>query len=323
MPATSRVVLTTSEASDLFEGIDRGSVEALGSLEGCPLILVDDPGPHSGLTVPPLLPSVTVALGPHGAGLDVAAGSDGDLARIEQQVHAFPTASVTLVQVLRAGSASIEHDLLTESLAYSSLRAGPEHARWRRDRPPVARRSDPGPAVTTSRHGATLTITLDRPHVRNAYSASMRDGLCAALAEACGDAGVQVVELRGRGPAFCSGGDLDEFGTGPDAPTAHIIRTARSAARLLGRLGPRTVAHLHGACIGAGIELPALAGRVLADRDTYMALPEVGMGLIPGAGGTASIPRRIGRERTAWMALTARPVDAATALAWGLVDQIV
>jgi enoyl-CoA hydratase/carnithine racemase len=82
------------------------------------------------------------------------------------------------------------------------------------------------------------------------------------------------------------------------------------------------VAHLHGACVGSGIELPAFAGRVLAAPDTTIALPEVGLGLLPGAGGTVSLPRRIGRHRTALLALARPSIDASTALAWGLVDEL-
>jgi enoyl-CoA hydratase/carnithine racemase len=80
--------------------------------------------------------------------------------------------------------------------------------------------------------------------------------------------------------------------------------------------------HLHGACVGSGIELPAFAATVLAEPSTVVSLPEVSLGLIPGAGGTVSLPRRIGRHRTARLALTGDRIDAATALEWGLVDAI-
>ena len=84
----------------------------------------------------------------------------------------------------------------------------------------------------------------------------------------------------------------------------------------------RTRAHLHGAAIGAGIELAAFAGTVLAAPDTRIRLPEVAMGLVPGAGGTVSLTRRIGRPRTCYLGVTGRELDAADALAWGIVDRL-
>jgi enoyl-CoA hydratase/carnithine racemase len=100
------------------------------------------------------------------------------------------------------------------------------------------------------------------------------------------------------------------------------VRLTRSPARLLAACADRVWSQVHGACIGAGIELPAFGARLLAAEDAVFQLPEVGMGLVPGAGGTVSLPRRIGRQRTAWMALSGLPVDAPTALAWGLVDEL-
>ena len=103
---------------------------------------------------------------------------------------------------------------------------------------------------------------------------------------------------------------------------AHRIRTLRMPARYLAEHAERYTFHLHGACIGAGIELPAFAGKLLAAKDTFFRLPEVAMGLIPGAGGCVSISRRIGRHRTARMAITGETIQVDQALAWGLVDAI-
>jgi enoyl-CoA hydratase/carnithine racemase len=128
--------------------------------------------------------------------------------------------------------------------------------------------------------------------------------------------------LRGKGPAFSSGGDLAEFGTAADPVTAHAIRISRSPGLLLDALGDVT-AVIQGPCVGAGVELPAFCRRVAARPDTSFRLPEVGMGLVPGAGGTASLPRRIGRQRTAFLALTGDSLPVETALQWGLVDEIV
>ena len=151
---------------------------------------------------------------------------------------------------------------------------------------------------------------------------AVRDALVAALLVARIDEAVGV-ELRGFGPAFSSGGDLAEFGTAPDPATAHLVRIRHGAGLLMHEMAARTTAHLHGACIGAGIELPAFAGRVIAASDTRIGLPEVAMGLVPGAGGTVSITHRIGRWRTAWLALTGAHIDPAQAMAWGLVDELI
>jgi Enoyl-CoA hydratase/isomerase len=331
---------------ELVRGARDGSGELLGALDGRPLVVVDlDASEGPALPeLPEALPCVVVGLTRSGrsevppAGLDVAltrapappppwvtaADLDAAVGELSEAAAASPEASATLVQVLRSGRPdSLGHDLLLESLAYSTLQGGPEFSRWRSARRPRTRRADPGPAVAVERHGPRLSITLNRPDVRNAYGASMRDQLCEALSLACADRSLTDIHLYGGGPDFCSGGDLDEFGTLTDPTTAHLVRTARSAAHLLGVLGERVTAHLHGACVGAGVELPALVHRVVAGPDTWFRLPEVSMGLIPGAGGTATLPRRIGRHRTAWMALTGARVDASTAHAWGLVDEIV
>jgi enoyl-CoA hydratase/carnithine racemase len=150
----------------------------------------------------------------------------------------------------------------------------------------------------------------------------VRDGLVAALELAVLDDTVAEVVLGGAGRCFSAGGDLDEFGTAPDPVTAHFVRTFGGAARLLHRVARRTTARVHGVCVGAGIELPAFAHRVVAAPDAAFRLPEVAMGLIPGAGGTVGIPRRIGRWRTLYLALSGRTVSAHTALAWGLVDEV-
>lgn len=234
-----------------------------------------------------------------------------------------PQASTVLGQVLRASeSLPVDAALDVESFAYSTLLGGPEFRYWLDGRgprplPPVA--EEP---VLVSRDADQLSITLNRPERRNAYGRQLRDALTDALRLALLDPTLNQVVLDGAGPSFCSGGDLAEFGTTPDLTTAHFVRTHGGAGRLIHRLGTRIQAHIHGACVGAGIELPAFAATVTATTSATFRLPETAMGLIPGAGGTVSIPRRIGRWRTLHLALTGRPLTAATALDWGLVDQI-
>ncbi len=250
---------------------------------------------------------------------------DGEpaLERIEGYLATRPVTCTTLALLLRGQSRrSIEDGLVAESSTYSVLQSGPEFAAWRAAHP-AHRRPDPAPRVRAERDGEVLTLTLTRPQRLNALDAQMRDELIEALDVAAVDPTVNAVVLRAEGRAFCAGGDLDEFGSRADPASAHLVRLERSVARALARVSARTTAHVHGACVGSGVELAAFAGRVVAAEDTEIALPEVGLGLVPGAGGTVSLPRRIGRLRTAWLAFSGSSIDAGTARSWGLVDEII
>ena len=255
--------------------------------------------------------------------VDVAVESEAEAEVVTEAIKRNPIASMTLVGLLRHNErVSTEGALLAESLAYSTLQHGAEFQSWLASRP--VRRSDPDaePPVLVERVNDALHITLNRPHKRNAYSSGLRDGLCEALYLVADDPGIAKAILRGAGACFSAGGDLDEFGEAADAGLAHASRLTRSAGAALHALRDRVEARLHGACVGAGIELPAFVNRVVARDDAFFQLPEVSMGLVPGAGGTASILPRIGRRRLAYMALTGVRIDAATALEWGLVDEI-
>lgn len=209
-----------------------------------------------------------------------------------------------------------------ESATYSTLQAGPEHQAWLTARRRRRKRHVEGEVVLVSREEDTLRLTLNRPHLRNAFNAAMREALLDGLTIATVDPTVEAIVIDGAGANFCSGGDLDEFGTLEDPASAHLLRVERNVGRAVHQLRDRTTFVVHGACIGAGVEIPAFASRVVARPDSTFRLPELSMGLVPGAGGTVSVPRRIGRERFRSMALTGATIDASTALAWGLVDEI-
>ncbi|UPW08628.1 enoyl-CoA hydratase/isomerase family protein [Gordonia terrae] len=250
---------------------------------------------------------------------------DGVAASFLQAVGRCPNASLVAAQVVRAAEPLDPIPAIdVESLAYSTLQGGREFGRWLHHRraenrplPPAV--TDP---VLIDRIDDTLHITLNRPERRNAYGTALRDALVDALQIAITDDSVERVVLDGAGPSFCAGGDLDEFGHTPDATTAHLIRTRGGAGRLVAALADRIEVRLHGHCVGAGIEIPAFAGRVIAGPDTRLRLPEVTMGLIPGAGGTVSVPRRIGRWRALYLFVTGAEIGAAQALSWGLIDEI-
>ena len=346
--APSPDVPSASTVNELLAAARAGTGEITGALDGEPLLVVEA-GAGSGVTedVPVWLPCVVVALAdappagapPAAADIALCPRHTGDapqgwvavedpgaeLARVRDQVLASPLAAVLFAQVLRAGEGlDVDAGLVLESLAYSTLQRGPAFTDWLARRPETAPdvRAEPDEAVLVERRDDVLVVTLNRPHVRNAVDVRLRDGLAAALSLACADPSIAEVELRGAGSDFSSGGDLDTFGTLPDPATAHVVRTARSPARLLAHLAARVTAHLHGACVGAGIELAAFAARVVAAPDTSCRLPEVSLGLVPGSGGTVSIPRRIGRQRTAWLGISGAVLEAERAATWGLVDEI-
>jgi hypothetical protein len=277
----------------------------------CPAVAIADAAPA--------LPAATLL-----DRFDVVVTSEHELAPILAAVARAPLAAMTLVQLLRHNAGlGVQDGLVAESLAYSALQGGPECASWLAARPPAPPvEASHEPAVLVQRSGDRLDLVLNRPARRNALSVEMRDALVEALRLAAADAAIAEIVLRGNGPAFCAGGDLDEFGTLPDPATAHGVRAIRGPARALAACADRVRVELHGACVGAGIELAAFARRVVARPDAFFQLPEVGMGLVPGAGGTVSIPRRIGRQRTAYLCLSGVRLDAETALAWRLVDEI-
>ena len=242
-------------------------------------------------------------------------------ANLEEQVARNGVAAAVAAQVLRMTlKLAFDEALALESLGYSMLLASEGFRAWRAATPRRPRAEGDAPRVLIDDAGAGLSIRLNRPARRNAIDARMRDELSEALTFALRHPDAPPVILSGEGPAFSAGGDLDEFGTAADPGWAHMIRMLRAPSGLAHALGQRLTAHVHGACVGAGIEVPAAAGRVVAAPGAFFRLPEVSMGLIPGAGGTASIPRRIGRHRACYMAISGADIDLATALDWGLVD---
>ena len=231
-------------------------------------------------------------------------------------------AYVLLDHIGKAGSMDFEAALESESRLYSNLLGGHLFRDWlakaKRVGAPIA-----VPPVALDRADDVLSITLNDPANRNAISAPMRDALFDALTNAADDPTLRGVRINGAGACFSVGGHLPEFGSATDLARAHDIRMERSIARLIHQQSARVEVHFHGAVIGSGLEIVAAAGRCVAAKGAWFQLPEFGMGLIPGAGGTVTVPRRIGPERAAYMMLTGRRIDTVTALQWGLIDEIV
>jgi enoyl-CoA hydratase/carnithine racemase len=219
-------------------------------------------------------------------------------------------------------SLPFDQALALESLGYSMLLASEGFRAWRAANPVASRRLPDEPRVELTDEGEGLSIQMVRSRARNAVDARMRDALFEAFEFATLDPDRRPVTLSGAGACFSTGGDLAEFGTFGDPGRSHLVRMLRLPARLIWPIRERVTAKVHRACIGAGVEMPAAAGRVIAAPNAWFRLPEVAMGLVPGAGGTATIPRRIGRRRACYMAISGLDIDAATALDWGLVDAV-
>jgi hypothetical protein len=255
---------------------------------------------------------------------DVVVPDRPALAPLLANIDRAPIAAATLVQVLRmTEKLSLHEALVLESLAYATLQGGAENRAWlaAREAAPTPPAED-GPPVVAVRDGDRLALTLNRPAGRNAITVEMRDALAEALRLPVLDETIRTITLAGAGKCFSIGGALGEFGTAPDQATAHAVRAMRGPAFALAPVAARVRARVNGACIGAGAELASLCGHVAAERCSFFQLPEIRFGLMPGAGGTAGFSRRIGRQRTAWMALSGRRIGAGQALAWGLIDEI-
>lgn len=181
----------------------------------------------------------------------------------------------------------------------------------------------PYATIRFEKRGAVAIVTLDRPESLNAYDVAMRDDLFAALGAVDEDPDVRVLVLRGAGRAFSTGGDLREFGSAPSPVVARAVRFQRDVWGRLLTLRAATVAAVHGPTVGGGMEMMLLCDVRIAASDTRMALPETGLGMIPGVAGTQTLPRAVGLARALDVTLTGRMLDARAAHRIGLVHRVV
>lgn len=259
---------------------------------------------------------------PQAAGPDILLEPGFTQEQVVRGIEHAPLASAVLVQLLRITEQLAPADALrAESMAYAMLQGGSEHEYWHRQRRITPAR--PAGKLHTNRNGACLEILVDRPNALNAIDRSLRDALFDALSLAAMDNTILDVHLHAAGRAFSVGADLAEFGITRDPAEAHAIRMRTLPAWPMMRCASKCHVHIQGACIGSGLELAAFARKVTATSDAWFQLPETGMGILPGFGGTVSIPKRIGRQRAALLMLSGKRISAKRALAWGLIDAIV
>jgi enoyl-CoA hydratase/carnithine racemase len=171
--------------------------------------------------------------------------------------------------------------------------------------------------------GGVARLTLNRPELLNAVNLQMRDELWTAFAAFRDDPDARVLVVRGAGRAFSSGADISEFGTAPSYVEARRARRERDLWGLMLHLPKPLIAAVHGFALGAGCELSLLCDLRVASDDARFGLPEVGLGYIPSAGGTQTLPRTIPPGLALGMILSGDPIDAAEAFRVGLVHRVV
>jgi len=167
-------------------------------------------------------------------------------------------------------------------------------------------------------------VTLNRPEVLNAINLRMRDELWEVMHAVRDDPEVGVVIFKGAGErAFSAGADVSEFGTAPSYVEARRARRERDLWGFMLSLDRVLIAAIHGFALGAGVELPMCCDFRIASEDARLGLPEVGLGYIPSAGGTQTLPRHAPPGIAMQMILTGDPIDAETAYRYGLVQRLV
>jgi enoyl-CoA hydratase/carnithine racemase len=170
--------------------------------------------------------------------------------------------------------------------------------------------------------GTVAHVSLDRPAVLNAYNIQMRDDFAEALSAVGDDPEVLALLITGEGRGFCAGADLTEFGSAPSQVIALRVRWERDVWGQIINLDKPIVVAVHGYCIGSGLEIALLCDLRLAADDTVFAMPEVGLGMIPAAGGTQTLPRNAGTSQALDLLLTGRRFPAQEALEMGLVTRL-
>ena len=170
--------------------------------------------------------------------------------------------------------------------------------------------------VKLERHDAIAVVTVNSPPV-NALCAAVRGGILECVKSAIADAEVKAIVLTCDGRTFIAGADITEFGKPPKAPSlADVLSELESSPKPV-------IAAIHGNALGGGLEVALACNYRVATKDAKLGLPEVKLGLLPGAGGTQRLPRAVGPELAVKMIVGGDPIGAADALKHGLIEEIV
>ena len=170
--------------------------------------------------------------------------------------------------------------------------------------------------VKLERHDAIAIVTVDSPPV-NALSAAVRGGIFDCMKEAIADPSIKAIVLTCGGRTFIAGADITEFGKPPKPPGLQEVLVAMENS-------PKPIiAAIHGTALGGGLEVALACHYRVAVKEARLGLPEVKLGLLPGAGGTQRLPRAVGPELAVKMIVSGDPISAADALKNGLIEEIV
>jgi enoyl-CoA hydratase/carnithine racemase len=181
------------------------------------------------------------------------------------------------------------------------------------------------PTVVYEKHNdGVAVLTLNRPGALNAFNLQMRDEIYEVLTAVRDDDEVRGLLIQGAGGrAFCAGADLSEFGSTPSQAVARAVRGERDVWGLWLSINKPMVAAIQGFCLGSGIEIASVCDVRITCEDAVFGMPEVGLGLIPAAGGTQLLPRLLGQGRALDLLLAGYRFTATDALRYGLVSQVV
>lgn len=175
--------------------------------------------------------------------------------------------------------------------------------------------------VTLDRRDAVGVVRIDRPKV-NALNVEVVVGLNEVCSEIEGDPSLRAVVLYGGERTFSAGADLQEMSEGTPDDVRKRVGALQALCDRIAALEVVTIAAVNGYALGGGCEVAMACDFRFASPKARLGQPEIAVGLIPGAGGTQRLPRLVGPARAKWMIFSGEFVDAATALAWGLVDDV-
>src|SRR2546423_582473 len=169
--------------------------------------------------------------------------------------------------------------------------------------------------------GGVARIFLNRPEKVNALHSALLDSLLEAIRKTGADEKVRIVVLGGHGKAFCGGADVNELSRLDASNAGAFVGRIHAVCAALRRLPVPVLARLHGAVIGAGLEIAASCDLRIAAEGTRFSMPEVRLG-IPSVVEAALLPRLMGSGRAAWLVLTGEAIDARRAFEWGPIEEI-